>query len=339
MPNEKSSYAQAGVDIEAGNRSVALMKSAVQATHGPEVLAGLGSFGGLFSAAALKEMDNPILVASTDGVGTKVMLAAQSRRYAGIGKDIVNHCIDDILVQGAQPLFFMDYFASSKLDPEIVAEVVRGMAEACQEAGCALLGGETAEMPGVYHENHFDVAGTIVGVLDKSMMLPRVDIQAGDLLVGLASSGLHTNGYSLIRSVFKGVTLEHVYPELEQPLANFLLEPHRNYFPVLDAAIQAGIPKGLVHITGGAFIDNIPRILPPGCGAIIRKSSWKIPPLFQLIQKLGEINPDEMYRVFNMGVGMVAVIGANQLDAFQTSVAEPTWVIGEVINGDGVTLE
>ena len=172
MSNQKSAYTQAGVDIEAGNRSVELMKSAVQATHGPEVLSGVGSFGGLFSAAALRGMEHPVLVASTDGVGTKVMLAAQSRRYAGVGKDIVNHCIDDILVQGARPLFFMDYFASSKLDPEVVAEVVRGMAEACQEAGCALLGGETAEMPGVYHTGHFDVAGTIVGLLDQEMMLP-----------------------------------------------------------------------------------------------------------------------------------------------------------------------
>lgn len=336
---EQSAYAQAGVDIEAGNRSVELMKSAVQATHGPEVLSDLGSFGGLFSAASLKAMDNPVLVASTDGVGTKVMLAAQSERYAGVGKDIVNHCINDILVQGAQPLFFMDYFASSKLDPEVVAEVVRGMAVACQEAGCALLGGETAEMPGVYHENHFDVAGTIVGILEKTMRLPRPNIQPGDLLVGLASSGPHTNGYSLIRQVFDGISPEYVYPELEQPLKNFLLEPHRNYFPVLNATIKAGIPKGLVHITGGGFIDNIPRILPTDCGAILRKSIWTVPPLFELIQKLGKIDADEMYRVFNMGIGMVAVIAANHLGEFQTSLAEPTWVIGEVITGDGVILE
>jgi phosphoribosylformylglycinamidine cyclo-ligase/phosphoribosylamine--glycine ligase/phosphoribosylformylglycinamidine cyclo-ligase len=339
MTDQKSSYAQAGVDIEAGNRSVELMKAAVQATHGPEVLAGVGSFGGLFSAIAVKEMEKPVLVASTDGVGTKVMLAAQSGRYAGIGKDIVNHCVDDILVQGARPLFFLDYFASSKLEPEVVAEIVGGMAKACQEAGCALLGGETAEMPGVYHENHFDVAGTIVGVLDQSKVLPRLDIQPGDLLVGLTSSGPHTNGYSLIRRVFANVLPEYVYPELGAPLADFLLEPHRNYLPVLEAGLKAQIPKGLAHITGGGFIDNLPRILPEGCGAVIRKSSWEVPALFQLIQRLGDINLDEMYRVFNMGIGMVAVVASEQLVNFQRAVREPTYVIGEVVAGEGITLD
>jgi len=339
MSMKQSAYAQAGVDIEAGNRSVELIKAAVQATHGPEVLAGVGSFGGLFSAAALKEMESPVLVASTDGVGTKVMLAAQNERYAGVGKDIVNHCINDILVQGARPLFFLDYFASSKLDPEVVAEIVRGMAEACEEAGCALLGGETAEMPGVYHENHFDVAGTIIGVLDQSMVLPRPDIQPGDLLIGLASSGPHTNGYSLIRRVFEGVSPDFIYPELGAPLADFLLVPHRNYLSTLDAALKAGIPKGLAHITGGGFIDNIPRILPQGYGAIVHKFSWEVPVLFQLIQKLGEVDPEEMYRIFNMGIGMVAVVAPEKLANFQTAVSDPTWVIGEVVAGDGITLE
>ena len=339
MSNKSSAYVHAGVDIEAGNRSIELMKAAVQATYGPQVLAGIGSFGGLFSVSVLKEMQNPVLVASTDGVGTKVILAAQSGRYTGIGKDIVNHCIDDILVQGAHPLFFLDYFASSKLYPEVVAEVVRGMAMACQEAGCALLGGETAEMPGVYHENHFDVVGTIIGVVDQSMMLPRSNIQPGDLLIGLASSGPHTNGYSLIRRVFQVVSPKHVYPELGKPLVDFLLEPHRNYLPVLQPALEARIPKGLAHITGGGFIDNIPRILPKGCGAIVRKSSWKVPSLFQLIQNLGDIHPDEMYQVFNMGVGMVSVVAPGQLVDFQNAVTETTWVIGEVVAGKGVTLE
>jgi len=339
MPNEKSAYAQAGVDIEAGNRSVELIKAAVHSTHGPEVIGGVGSFGGLFSAAKLKDMSDPILVASTDGVGTKVMLAAQSGRYAGVGKDIVNHCINDILVQGARPMFFMDYFASSKLDPEVVAEVVTGMAEACREAGCTLLGGETAEMPGVYAENHFDVVGTIIGAVDRSKVLPLPIIQPGDLLVGLASSGPHTNGYSLIRSVFAGVSLEMVFQELGGPLANILLEPHRNYLPVLDAALNAGIPKGLAHITGGGFFDNIPRILPLGCGATLLKDSWEVPSLFELIQAKGEIDRAEMYHVFNMGVGMVAVVAPEQLEDFQTSVSEQTWVIGEVTTGEGVDLE
>jgi phosphoribosylformylglycinamidine cyclo-ligase/phosphoribosylamine--glycine ligase/phosphoribosylformylglycinamidine cyclo-ligase len=335
----KSSYAQAGVNIEAGNRSVELIKSAVTSTHGPEVLAGIGAFGGLYSASRLKALDHPILVASTDGVGTKVMLCAKNGRYMGIGKDIVNHCVNDILVQGAFPLFFMDYFASSTLNPEIVAEVVNGMAEACREADCALLGGETAEMPGIYHKNHFDVAGTIVGVLDKSLLLQRTDVKAGDLLVGLASSGPHTNGYSLIRKVFSEISFEHIYPELGEPLVNILLEPHRSYLPVLKAAIELGIPKGLAHITGGGFIDNIPRILPQSCGARINKTSWEIPPLFQLIEKIGKIDPDEMYRVFNMGIGMVAVIEPKKLDKFQSLVCEQSWIIGEVSFSEGVVFE
>jgi phosphoribosylformylglycinamidine cyclo-ligase len=335
----KSSYAQAGVNIEAGNQSVELIKSAVQSTHGPAVLAGVGSFGGLYSAVGIKALNHPVLVASTDGVGTKVMLCMQNGCYKGIGKDIVNHCVNDILVQGALPLFFMDYFASSTLKPKIVAEVVSGMAEACRDANCALLGGETAEMPGIYQENHFDVVGTIVGIVDKSLLLPHMDIKPGDLLVGLASSGPHTNGYSLIRKVFNEVSLEHIYPELGQPLGNILLEPHKSYFPVLKAAIEFGILKGLAHITGGGFIDNIPRILPQGCGARINKKSWEIPTLFQLIENLGKIDPDEMYRVFNMGIGMVAVIESQNLDEFQSSVGEQSWIIGEVTVGESVILE
>jgi phosphoribosylformylglycinamidine cyclo-ligase/phosphoribosylamine--glycine ligase/phosphoribosylformylglycinamidine cyclo-ligase len=337
--NNKSSYAQAGVNIEAGNQSVDLIKSAVNSTHGPEVLAGIGAFGGLYSAYRIKALNHPILVASTDGVGTKVMLCTINERFIGIGKDIVNHCINDILVQGAFPLFFMDYFASSNLNPKIVAEVVNGMAEACRDADCALLGGETAEMPGIYQENQFDVVGTIVGILEKSLLLPRTDIKPGDLLVGLASSGPHTNGYSLIRKVFTEVSLEHIYPELGQPLGNILLEPHRSYLPVLKAAIEVGIPKGLVHITGGGFTDNIPRILPQGYGARIDKTSWKIPPLFKLIENLGKIEPDEMYRVFNMGIGMVAVIEPKRLDEFRSSVCEQSWIIGEVCFGESVVIE
>ena len=335
----KSSYAQAGVSIETGNRSVELIKSTITSTHGPEVLGGVGAFGGLYSAIGIKALNHPVLVASTDGVGTKVMLCSKIGRYMGIGKDIVNHCVNDILVQGAFPLFFMDYFASSTLNPNIVAEVVNGMAEACRDADCALLGGETAEMPGIYQGNHFDVVGTIVGILDKSLMLPRTDIKPGDLLVGLASSGPHTNGYSLIRKVFNKVSLEHIYPELGQPLGNILLEPHRSYFPVLKTAIEFSIPKGLAHITGGGFIDNIPRILPQGCGARIDKTSWKIPPLFELIEYLGKIEHDEMYRVFNMGIGMVAVIEPKKIDEFQSSICEQSWIIGEVSLGEGVVLE
>src|ERR1051325_4737465 len=222
----KSQYASAGVNIDAGNRDVELMKDAVRATYNYSVLAEIGSFGGLFDASALKEMDHPVLVASTDGVGTKVKLAASCGRFRGIGHDIVNHCINDILVQGAKPLFFMDYFATSKLNPEQTAEVVTGIAEACQEAGMALLGGETAEMPGVYQPGEFDVAGTIVGVLEREQILPRSTLQEGDALIGFASSGPHTNGYSLIRKIFADT-------ELDDILTDILLAPHRSYFNLL----------------------------------------------------------------------------------------------------------
>ncbi len=245
-----SSYASSGVDITAGNRAVELMKKSVESTYGKEVLSGIGSFGGLFDASLLKKMQRPVLVASTDGVGTKVKLAAQAGEYHGIGQDIVNHCINDILVQGARPLFFMDYFATSKLTPQIVAEVVTGITRACQEAGCALLGGETAEMPGVYMSGEFDIAGTIVGIVEHENVLPKQNLHAGDLLIGLTSSGPHTNGYSLIREVFKDVALP-----------TGLLAPHRSYYPLIYPVLSD--IKALAHITGGGFIENIPRVLPP----------------------------------------------------------------------------
>jgi len=308
------------------------MKAAVKSTYGPEVLAGIGSFGGLFDASALKGMKNPVLVASTDGVGTKVKLAAEIGRYNSIGHDIVNHCIDDILVQGARPLFFMDYFATSKLTPEVVAEVVTGIAEACRASGCALLGGETAEMPGVYAPGEFDIAGTIVGVLERDNMLPRPDLRPGDVLIGLRSSGPHTNGYSLIRKIFKDIPLETVFSELGVPLADALLAPHRSYFPVLYSLLSD--IKALAHLTGGGFIENIPRILPDGVDAVIRQGSWPVPPLFSLIQSRGEIAPEEMHRVFNMGIGMVIVVDKNDVAKVQKAITEETFVIGELVKGE-----
>jgi len=330
-----SAYASAGVDIQAGNQAVELMSAAVRSTYGPEVLLGIGAFGGLFDAQTLKQMDQPVLVASTDGVGTKVKLAAQAGRFEGIGQDLVNHCINDILVQGARPLFFLDYFASSKIAPGMVARVVSGVAEACRAAGVALLGGETAEMPGVYASGEFDLAGTIVGVVEKATVLPRGGIQAGDVLIGLRSSGPHTNGYSLIRKIFAGVSLEHVYPELGVPLADALLAPHRSYlgllYPLLGQA-ELGI-KALAHLTGGGFLENIPRILPPGTGAEVRPGSWPVPPLFQLLQKMGQVSPLEMHRVFNLGIGMVIVVEAGKAAAFQQAISEETWQIGQVVAG------
>ena len=331
-----SAYTASGVNIDSGNRAVELMRDAVRSTYGPEVLAGIGAFGGLFDASALKALRDPVLVASTDGVGTKVKLAAQVGRFESIGHGIVNHCINDILVQGARPLFFLDYIASSRLDPEMVIAMVSGVAAACREAGCALLGGETAEMPGVYLPGEFDVAGTIVGVVDRAALLPRPDLQPGDLLLGLSSSGPHTNGYSLIRKVFENVPLDTVFPELGQPLAHALLVPHRSYLALLQSAIRHPPPavKALAHLTGGGFIENIPRILPDGIGAVVRRGSWPVPPLFQLIQQRGNITAAEMHRVFNMGIGIVAVIAPEDLPALQAGIPEETFVIGELAPGE-----
>ena len=330
-----SAYAGSGVDIEAGNRAVDLMRAAVQSTHGPRVLGNIGAFGGLYDAAGLAAMASPLLVASTDGVGTKVRLAARVGRYRGIGHDIVNHCLNDILVQGARPLFFLDYIASARLEPETVAEIVGGMAEACRAASCALLGGETAEMPGVYASGEFDVAGTIVGVVERAACLPRGELQAGDVLVGLRSDGPHTNGYSLIRQAIEGQDLEAAHPALGESLADALLRPHRSYLSLLSSLLDAKPPavKALAHLTGGGFIDNIPRVLPEGMGAVVRRGSWPVPPVFDLIGSLGSVPPAEMYRVFNMGIGMVVVVGADRAAEFQTALGEPSWIIGELAAG------
>ena len=328
----KTSYAESGVSIDAGNRAVDLMKDAVKSTYNSSVLAGIGSFGGLFDASVLKEMKSPVLVASTDGVGTKVKLASSVGRYRGIGHDIVNHCINDILVQGARPLFFMDYFATSKLEPEQTAEVVTGIAEACKESGVALLGGETAEMPGVYQPNEFDVAGTIIGMLERDNILPRTDLKAGDLLIGLSSSGPHTNGYSLIRKVFADTSLDRFFPELNSTLAEALLVSHRSYFPVLYSLLSS--VKALAHITGGGFIENIPRVLPDHLDAKIQIGSWPVPPLWNLIQQKGNIPAEEMYRVFNMGIGMVIIADKIKAAEIQEWIPERTFVIGELVEGN-----
>ena len=328
----KSDYASSGVSIDAGNHTVDLIKEAVHSTYTQSVLSGLGSFGGLYDASVLKEFNKPVLVASTDGVGTKVKLASSVGRYRGIGHDIVNHCINDILVQGARPLFFMDYFATSKLNPEQTAEVVTGIAEACKESGMALLGGETAEMPGVYRDGEFDVAGTIVGILEKDRILPRPNLLAGDLILGLPSSGPHTNGYSLIRKVFDGADLEAVIPELGCSLADALLAPHRSYFNALYPHLDK--VKALAHLTGGGFIENIPRILPENLNAVIHQGSWQVPPVWKLIQEKGNISTEEMYRVFNMGIGMVVIVDKSVVSEFQSSITQPTFVIGELVEGE-----
>jgi phosphoribosylformylglycinamidine cyclo-ligase/phosphoribosylamine--glycine ligase/phosphoribosylformylglycinamidine cyclo-ligase len=323
-PLTSVSYESAGVSIDSGNRAVELMKEAVRSTYTDSVLAGIGSFGGLFDASAIKQMDHPVLVASTDGVGTKVKLAASVSRYRGIGHDIVNHCINDILVQGARPLFFMDYFATSKLNPEQTAEVVTGIAEACKAVGMALLGGETAEMPGIYQPDEFDVAGTIVGAVEREAVLPLSTIQAGDVLIGFQSSGPHTNGYSLIRKVFENTSLD-------TSLTEALLAPHRSYFNLLCPLLHQ--VKALVHITGGGFIENIPRVLPENLSAAIHVNSWQVPSFWELIRQKGNIATDEMYRVFNMGIGMIAIVDKSIVADFQSAISESTFVIGELVQG------
>ena len=330
-----ASYAAAGVDIVEGNRAVAEMRQAVERTHGAEVVRGVGSFGGAFSAKAIAAMDDPVLVASTDGVGTKVELAAQLGRVRGLGHDIVNHCVGDVFVQSARPLFFLDYVAASKLDADLVAEMVGGMAEACAAAGCTLLGGETAEMPGVYTHGSFDIAGTLVGVAEREALLPRPDVAAGDVLIGVASSGPHTNGYSLLRKLFAWIPMDVTPDGFDRPLGDTLLEPHRNYLPVLEAAVATGAVKALAHITGGGLLENVPRVLPGDVDAVIHLGSWPVPPLFELVRELATaLDDSELHRTLNMGIGMVVVCAPGDAEAVQSAIAEETWVIGHLAAHD-----
>ena len=330
-------YAASGVDIDEGNRAVDLLKAAVSATHGSSVLAGVGAFGGVFDVSFLKSMDHPLLVASSDGVGTKVALAASADRLGGVGIDLVNHCVNDVLVQNARPLFFLDYIASSKIVAEQVADIVAGMASACSENGCALLGGETAEMPGVYHDGHVDVAGTLVGVAERDALLPKATIAVGDVLVGLASNGPHTSGYSLLRRMFAGLPLDARPEPLEVDLGDALLVPHRSYLPLLGPLLDGPVGpvvKALVHITGGGLLENVPRVLPAGMGAVVQLGSWPVPPLFRLIREVSALGADELHRTLNMGVGMVIICAPTDVVRLQAAIGEETWIIGSVVDDD-----
>ena len=327
-------YSASGVDIDEGNRAVDLLKASVSATHGPRVLAGVGGFGGVFDVSALKSMEHPVLVASTDGVGTKVALAAQAGRLRGVGIDLVNHCVNDVLVQNARPLFFLDYIAASKIVAEQVADIVSGMAEACSLNGCALLGGETAEMPGVYHDGHVDVAGTLVGLAERASLLPLPTIEAGDVLLGLESSGPHTSGYSLLRRMFAGLPLDAMPAPLRVSLGDALLEPHRSYLPVLGPLLGGPVGhavKALVHITGGGLQENIPRVLPDGLGVDVQLGSWALPPLFELIRRVSGLDAEELHRTLNMGIGMIVICARRDVDDVRAALEEETWVIGEVV--------
>jgi phosphoribosylformylglycinamidine cyclo-ligase len=334
-------YRDAGVDIDAQDEALRRIRAALIATRTPGVLADIGSFGGLF-APDLRGIGSPVLVASCDGVGTKLRVAFAAGIHDTVGRDLVNHCVNDILVQGARPLFFLDYVAMGALDPSVLAAVVEGIARGCREAGCALLGGETAEMPGFYAPGEYDVAGFIVGIVDRARILDGGRLKVGDVLVGLPSAGLHTNGYSLARKILferEGLTPASQVDELGGTVASALLAEHRSYLPVLREALDADLIEGLAHVTGGGLTDNLPRILPQGTGVAIERGSWPIPPLFRYLQRAGGVAEDEMYRTFNMGIGMVAAVRPERLADFEASLdrrAETHWRIGSIVSGDGL---
>ena len=318
------------------------MRDAVRAAQGPEVLAGIGAFAGVFSAKFLQRMRNPALVASTDGVGTKTIIAAQANRYDTIGYDIVNHSINDLLAQGARPLFFMDYLAVNKLDPVQAATIVQGVANACKEAGCALLGGETAEMPAIYQPGTFDLAGTIVGIVEEEEANNGATIYDDDVILGLPSTGLHTNGYSLARHIFAPYPLDTIFSELGEPLVDALLRPHRCYLREIMQlreylADRGRYIKGTAHITGGGFKGNLARILPTGMQAVIDTTTWSVPPLFKLLASLGNLPQEELYRTFNMGIGMIIVLSPKgALEA--RSLLPELLTIGKITRGEGVVM-
>lgn len=327
-------YRQSGVDIDAGNDAVRRIKTLARSTYTPGVLSGVGSFGGLFALPA--GCTDPVLVASADGVGTKLKVAFLAGVHDSIGVDLVNHCVNDILVQGARPLFFLDYLATGRLSPSIVEQVVAGMSAACRENGCALLGGETAEMPGFYAPGEYDVAGFIVGLVSRGLIVDGRDIAAGDVLVALPSSGLHTNGYSLARRIafdVVGLSVDSHVPELGETIAAAFLRPHRSYLSVVAPHLEGGRIKGMAHITGGGITENLPRTLPDGMGFALDHRSWTVPPLFRWLQDAGRVPEEEMFRAFNMGVGLILVCAAASAPGLVEQLraqGEPAWVIGEV---------
>jgi len=331
----KKAYAAAGVDVDLGNAVKSGIQKLVRDTHGPEVLGKIGGFGGLFQPN-FKGMKEPVLVSSVDGVGTKLKIAFATDRHDTIGQDLVNHCINDIAVVGARPLFFLDYLASATLEPKVFTQILKGFAKACKAAGCALIGGETAQMPGMYQPGEYDLAGTIVGVVDRAKMLDGSRVKKGDVLIGLASNGLHTNGYSLARSVLFDqlkLTPASKLDGVKGTLGDELLRVHKNYQPLM-ASLPARALKAAAHITGGGLIDNLPRVLPADCDAEIATGSWKVPAIFEHIGRAGKVDRDEMYQVFNMGVGMVLIVSAQSAP----SVLEQTrgCMIGRIVPGAGV---
>jgi phosphoribosylformylglycinamidine cyclo-ligase len=334
---KRKAYAAAGVDIDLGNRVKQGLQEKVRTTFGPEVLGRIGGFGGLFQAN-FRGMKEPVLVSSIDGVGTKLKIAIALGRHSSVAQDLVNHCINDIAVTGARPLFFLDYIGAERLDPPVFDQLISGFTKACKEGGCALIGGETAQLPGLYHTGEYDLAGCIVGIVDRTQILDGTRIVPSDLVIGLPSSGLHTNGYSLARRVLLDkmrFDLLRKADGLSKPLGDELLRVHRNYQPLM-AAISPGRIKGAAHITGGGLVDNLPRVLPPIYDALIDTGSWKVPPIFRLIQRGGDISREEMYQVFNMGIGMALVV--SKLHAPEILVQTKGKVIGQITPGSGKVL-
>lgn len=339
--SEKITYKDAGVDIDAANIATSRIRQLARTTFNQNVLSDIGSFGGMFNGV-FPQLREPVLVASCDGVGTKLKIAFASGIHHTVGYDLVSHCISDILVQGARPLFFLDYIATGKLDPTIVAQVIDGMARGCREGGLALLGGETAEMPEFYPDGEYDIAGFIVGVVDRSRIINGSRITTGDVVLGLPALGLHTNGYSLARKLLldvAGYQVDSLVPELGCTVAEELLKPHKNYLPALSGLLDHdGLLKGLAHITGGGLVDNVPRILPGNVDVAIAKGSWPVLPVYNLMQRIGNVPVEDMRRTFNLGIGMVIITAAeNQrlIEEHLAGLGETCYRIGEVVDGDG----
>ena len=345
---KQKAYARAGVDIDLGNRMKATLPQLLASTHRREVMGKVGGFGGLF-ALNTRQLKQPILVSSVDGVGTKLKIAFAMDRHDTIGEDLVNHCVNDIAVLGAEPLFFLDYLGTGKLEPHVFTEIIKGFARGCAANRCALVGGETAQMPGFYQPGEYDVSGTIVGVVEKSWMLDGKAIRPGDVVIGLEASGLHTNGYSLARQIFfdqlKLKPTSRV-AELGNTIGDEMLKVHVSYGMLVQSLLkkfnrdgQPRVVKGLAHITGGGFVDNIPRVLPKKCDVVIRKGSWDMLPIFKMIEAKSGVPDDELYQVFNMGIGMTIIVPADKADAvlkFVRAQKHKAWFIGEVVKGSGL---
>lgn len=337
MTKKQKAYARAGVDVDLGNRLKRQIQSLVKETHGPQVLGKIGGFGGLFRAN-FSGMRDPVLIASIDGVGTKLKVAFAMHKHDTVGADLVNHCVNDIAVLGARPLFFLDYIGCEKLEPKVFQQLVRGLSRACRSAGCALLGGETAQLPGMYRKGEYDLAGCIVGVVDRTKIIDGSEIQPGDLVLALASNGLHTNGYSLARKILfqkMRLTINSRLPGSKMTVGEELLRVHKNY-QLLLKKVPSGMIKALAHITGGGLIDNLPRILPLNCDAIIETKSWQVPRMFQILQQNGNVDAREMYQVFNMGIGIVGIV--SEQNAQRAMGILRAKQIGRIERGSGKTV-